>query len=104
MPDLNDQHCLAIDSLNSLFTGNPKKVLVNVVKEGEEGNLLKFIKSMFVNNYNITTIEGEGGAQAIIEEEGGEEGKIAEALSDKTEEEEVKIPPKNLTGIYLSLI
>lgn len=45
MPELNDQHSKSIDSLNPLFTGNPKKVLVNVVKE-EEGIL--FIYKIFI--------------------------------------------------------
>ena len=35
MPDLNDQHKVAIDNATAYFEGNPKKRLVSVKKEGE---------------------------------------------------------------------
>jgi len=35
MPELNDQHKVAVNNDQSLFEGNPKKKLVTVRKEGE---------------------------------------------------------------------
>lgn len=54
MPDLNDQHKVFINNASGYFEGNPKKKLVSLKKEGEEG-------------------EGDG-AGAEKAEEGGEEG------------------------------
>lgn len=50
-------------------------------------------------------IEEEGGAP--VEEENAELGegtKVKENLSDISEEEEIKVPPKDLTGISYLLI
>jgi len=80
MPDLNDQHKGAVDRWSQLFEGNPKKKLVNVTKEGDEED------------------GGAGGAQEELNEE-DEEGKVKEGLSDISEEEEIKIPPKDLTEL-----
>lgn len=78
MPDLNEQHREAVDRNNELFMGQPKKVLVNV--ENKE--------------------EGEGEEPAPEEAEEGEEGAGArDNKSDKTEEEEIQVPPKNLREI-----
>jgi radial spoke head protein 9 len=83
LPELNDQHKGAVNNANSYFEGNPKKKLVSVKKEGEEG--------------------GEGGDGGAKAEEGGAEGEGAaknqENLSDLSEEEEIKIPPKDLTEL-----
>ncbi|CDW83569.1 radial spoke head [Stylonychia lemnae] len=79
MPELNDQHKEAINKENSLFEGNPKKKLVSVKKEGEEE-------------------EGGAPAEDAPVEEGGEEAK-KDNLSDISEEEEIKIPPKDLTEL-----
>lgn len=83
LPELNDQHKSAVNNANSYFEGNPKKKLVSVKKEGEEG--------------------GEGGDGGAKAEEGGAEGEGAakkqENLSDLSEEEEIKIPPKDLTEL-----
>lgn len=84
MPDLNDQHKAAVNTASAYFEGNPKKKLVVVKKEGE----------------------GEEGGEAVPDKPAGEEGeeggdaaaKPKESLSDVSEEEEIKIPPKDLTG------
>eukprot|EP00347_Sterkiella_histriomuscorum_P023716 403333631 len=78
MPPLNDQHKDAINQIISLFSGNPKKKLINLLPEGEEGQ--------------------EAAADEIPAEDGAEEGK-QENLSDISEEEEIKIPPKDLTEL-----
>jgi radial spoke head protein 9 len=83
LPELNDQHKAAVNNANAYFEGNPKKKLVSVKKgEGEEG--------------------GEGG-EPKAEEGAGEGGegaaKAQENLSDLSEEEEIKIPPKDLTEL-----
>ncbi len=93
MPELNDQHKAAINAENSLFTGNPKKKLVTVKKEGEGKTIL----------VNYITEEEAAAAQNEEGEEGGEETK-KENLSDISEEEEIKIPPKDLTGKEISYL
>ena len=84
LPELNDQHKAAVNNATAYFEGNPKKKLVSVKKEGEEG--------------------AEGGEPKA--EDGGAEGEAAakhqENLSDLSEEEEIKIPPKDLTELDLS--
>ena len=46
MPDLNDQHKVAINNSNTAyFEGNPKKKLVSVKKEGEGKAKFEFITS-----------------------------------------------------------
>ena len=84
LPDLNDQHKSFINNASAYFEGNPKKKLVSVKKEGEG--------------------EGDGdGAGAEKAEDGGEDGenqkKSKENLSDISEEEEIKIPPKDLSEL-----
>lgn len=37
LPELNDQHKAAVNNATAYFEGNPKKKLVSVKKEGEEG-------------------------------------------------------------------
>ncbi len=37
LPELNDQHKAAVNNASNYFEGNPKKKLVAVKKEGEEG-------------------------------------------------------------------
>jgi hypothetical protein len=80
LPELNDQHKAAVNNATAYFEGNPKKKLVSVKKEGDDG--------------------GEGGDGRAK----GEEGEAAavknqENLSDLSEEEEIKIPPKDLTEL-----
>lgn len=83
LPELNDQHKAAVNHSTAYFEGNPKKKLVSVKKEGEEG--------------------GEGGEAAKAEEGGAEGGEAAAKhqanASDLSEEEEIKIPPKDLTEL-----
>lgn len=78
MPALNDQHRDFVDNCHSIFTGDPKTILVKVEKEEDEEDAAEAEPA------------GEDGEE-------GEEGKLN--LSDVTEEEEVKIPPKNLTEL-----
>ena len=86
LPELNDQHKVAVNSSNkSYFEGNPKKKLVSVSKgAGEEG-------------------EGEGAAAEKGDAEGGEEGaeggKVKDNMSDISEEEEIRVIPKDLTEL-----
>jgi len=72
-----------VNHSTAYFEGNPKKKLVSVKKEGEEG--------------------GEGGEAAKAEEGGAEGGEAAAKhqanASDLSEEEEIKIPPKDLTEL-----
>lgn len=80
--DLNDQHKAYVDSDQTLFEGNPRKKIVTVKKEGEE--------------------EGAEDGGAAVEEENpeGAEGQTKEEhLSDLSEEEEIKVPPKDLTEL-----
>lgn len=85
LPELNDQHKAAVNNAAAYFEGNPKKKLVTVKKEGEEG--------------------GEGGEGAKAEDAGAEGGEGAAAakkhenISDISEDEEIKIPPKDLTEL-----
>lgn len=67
LPDLNEQHKDAVNRNADLFSGEPKKVLVNV--ENKE--------------------EGEEEEAAAEEPEEGEEGEAKDNNSDKTEEEEI---------------
>lgn len=85
LPDLNDQHKAFVNAANGYFEGNPKKKLVTVKKDGEEGG------------------EGEPAADKGPEGE-GEDGDAAKKpkdanSSDISEEEEIKIPPKDLTEL-----
>jgi hypothetical protein len=95
LPELNDQHKNAVNYANAYFEGNPKKVLVKVKKEGEG----KFTSSFYFH------IEGGAEGDKTAEDAGGEdaEGGAAKAkadnLSDLSEEEEIKIPPKDLTEL-----
>ncbi len=93
MPDLNDQHKDSINLESQLFIGDPKKVLVNVETKGEGGKILNWLK---------LTEEEEAPAEDPAEEEEGAEKK-EDNMSDHTEEEEIKIPPKNLSGIFLKI-
>ena len=74
MPDLNDQHKQYIDRDTSYFTGEPGRKLSQPAEgEGGEG--------------------AEGGGEGE-----GEEGEEQED-SNKSEEEEIKVPPKDLTEL-----
>lgn len=68
--------------------GDPKKILVNVENK-EDGKVY----------FRLTSFKEEGEEAAAAEEEEDEEGAAKDNASDKTEEEEIKIPPKNLTEI-----
>jgi radial spoke head protein 9 len=85
MPELNDQHKVAVNSGNhAYFEGNPKKKLVSVTKSGEEG------------------AEGEAAPEKeAADEEGGEGGaaKGKDNLSDLSEEEEIRVIPKDLSEL-----
>jgi hypothetical protein len=76
MPDLNDQHKDFIDRDKTYFMGEPSRKLKQPA-EGEEG-------------------EAEPPAEEPNEEEDGEK---KELNSDVSEQEEVKVPPKELTEI-----
>lgn len=85
LPDLNDQHKDFVNAASAYFEGNPKKKLVTVKKEGEDG------------------AEGDApadkGADADGEDgEGAKKAKDANS-SDISEEEEIKIPKKDLTEL-----
>lgn len=73
MPDLNDQHKEFIDRDDSFFTGEPKRKL-------------------------IQKAEGEEQQEEAKNEEEEEEGKNAED-SELSEQEEVSVPPKELTEL-----
>ena len=78
MPDLNDQHRDFIDRDSTFFTGEPNRKLKQP-KEGEEN-----------------------ADEPPPEEDPGEEDEDAnkkDADSDKSEQEEIKVPPKELTEI-----
>lgn len=79
MPGLNDQHKEFVDRDTSFFLGAPDRKLI--VKEGEEG--------------------GDGGGEGGAGSEAGSQAgsQQAEAASDVSEPEEVKVPPKELTEI-----
>ena len=76
MPELNDQHKDYIDRDKSYLTGEPARKLKQPV-EGEEG-------------------EAEPPAEEANEEE---EGEKKELDSDVSEQEEVKVPPKELVEL-----
>ena len=76
MPDLNDQHKDYIDRDKSYFTGEPARKLKQPA-EGEEG-------------------EAEAPADDGGEDEDGEKKELD---SDVSEQEEVKVPPKDLTEL-----
>lgn len=87
LPDLNDQHKAAIDSATAYFEGNPKKKLVSAKKGGEgdgEGEAGEAEKPEGDGEG-----EGEGGAKPVKDAN----------LSDISEEEEIKIPPKDLSEL-----
>ena len=93
MPDLNDQHVDFVDNCSALFEGNPFKKVVTFNKEEGEG-------ITYIIIYLICIGEEEGGQNDGGENgEGNEEGsKVQENLSDLSEEEEIKVPPKDLRG------
>jgi len=74
MPDLNDQHKLYIDRDTSYFTGEPGRKLIQPVDP-----------------------EGGEGAEGAADGEENEEGEGED--DDKSEEEEIKVPPKDLTEL-----
>lgn len=74
LPDLNDQHTEFINRDKSFFTGEPNRNLKQPV-EGEEAQ-----------------------EEPPAEDDEEEEGAI-EVNSDKSEQEEVKVPSKDLTEI-----
>lgn len=78
MPSLTTQHNEVINADNSYFVGEPAKMLVQVNKPGDG--------------------EGEEEAKEELDEEDGQEAKAA--ASDETEEEEIKVPQRDLTGKY----
>lgn len=84
MPELNDQHRAAVDAMKGYFEGNPKKKLVGVKKEGEEGEAAE---------------GGEKAEDAGAGEDGEGKPKGDVNLSDISEEEEIKIPLKDLTEL-----
>lgn len=96
MPELNDQHKNAVNYANAYFEGNPKKVLVKVKKDGEGNNRI------FITHFIEGGAEGDKTAEdaGAGEDAEGNASKIkADNLSDLSEEEEIKIPPKDLTEL-----
>ena len=75
MPDLNDQHKEHIDRDKSYFTGEPQRKLKQV--EGEEG-------------------EAEPPAEDAGDDEDGDKKELD---SDVSEQEEIKVPPKELVEL-----
>lgn len=78
LPELNDQHTEFINRDKGFFTGEPNRNLKKPA-DGEE--------------------EAQEEPPAEEEEEDGEEGANKENNSDISEQEEVKVPPKELTEI-----
>jgi hypothetical protein len=88
LPELNDQHKVAVNNSNhSYFEGNPKKKLVSVAK-GEEGD-----GGGDAGAGEKAEAEGEEGG------EGGAKGGAKDNISDISEEEEIRVIPKDLTEL-----
>lgn len=80
MPDLNNQYDAKINNDKSYFTGNPDHMIVQVKPAGEEGEAAE--------------------EEPKEEAEDGEDGAKKAAIdnSDVSEEEEIKVPLRDLTG------
>lgn len=78
MPSLTEQHDVVININNSYFIGDPARMLVSSKKEGDD--------------------EEAKEEEANPEGEDREEGKAKKEDSDISEEEEIKVPQRDLTG------